>query len=137
MPRFETREGKIYEANNECDLGVSATGAAAAAVTATLPAVVGEFIFISEIQIVKYYSTAGSASATPVLVTTTNLPGSPVFTFDQSVKTLGETSVQVLRPATPIKASAVGTAVTVVCPAQADTLWRVNVKYYTLPDRTN
>jgi hypothetical protein len=62
-------------------LGVTAVGAAAAAVTLTLPAVAGLFHNISLIEIELYSTAARTGVAAPITVTTTNLPGSPAFLF--------------------------------------------------------
>jgi hypothetical protein len=62
-------------------LCVTATGISGAAVTATLPLVVGQFHYITSIRVSAYNVAARTGSATPVVVTTTNLPGTPAFTF--------------------------------------------------------
>ncbi len=111
-------------------LMVTATGAAAAAVTATLPAVAGLRHYIDGIQITRSATAALTAAAAPVVVTTTNLPGTPAFTFGSDAGGGGVDKVLMYDfGATGIAASAVNTATTVVCPAYTGVIWRVNVSY--------
>ena len=128
MPQPTTVEGKVTLL--ESDKCVTAVSGVNSAVTLTLPAVVGEFHYITAIQIVKHYNILGVDQAAPILVTTTNLPGDPVFTFEQRAASRGSDSIQTIEPTTPIKSSTVNTATTIVCPAQVETSWRVNVWYY-------
>lgn len=115
---------------NDSNLSVTATGAAAAAVTLTLPAVAAQFHRISFIEITAYTTVARVGAATPVLVTSTNLPGSNVWTF-ATAAAIGSTDVRTLTFHNPYKSSVVNTATTIVCPATASVIWRVNVMYYT------
>jgi hypothetical protein len=123
---FVTNPVQVVSAN----LGVTATGAAAAAVTATLPAVAGQFHYITGIEIVAYTTVARTGSATVVLVTSTNLPGSNVWDF-QSAAAIGTSERQVTATNSPIKSAVVNTATTIVCPATTSVIWRVNVYYFT------
>lgn len=111
-------------------LCVSTTAATGVAVTATLPAVVAQFHHITLIEIVKYFTVANAASATPLVVTTTNLPGSLAFTFGQPVGAIGITDRMIHSPESPLKSSVVNTATTIVCPATTGIIWRVNVYYF-------
>lgn len=109
----------------------STTAAAAAAVTCTLPAAgAGLFHYITRINIIKYATVATVGGVTPIVVTTTNLPGSLAWTTPtaQAVGTNYETDIQ---STSPIKSSAANVATTVVCPATTSIIWRVNVYYYT------
>lgn len=110
---------------------VSVTGAAAAAVTATLPAVAGQFHYIAFIEIVKMFTAANVASATPLVVTTTNLPGSLAFTFGQLTGVIGVIDRIVQSLDNPLKSLVANTNSTIVCPATAGIIWRVNVYYFT------
>lgn len=109
-------------------LAVTATGAAAAAVTATLPAVAGQFHYITSIQIIYYATVAVVGTATPVVVTTTNLPGSPAFTFPRAMA-IGTVNEQKFEFPISLKSSVVNTATTIVGPATTSILWRINVFY--------
>jgi hypothetical protein len=114
------------------NLAVTATGAAAAAITATLPAAgAGLFHFITAIEISMFYTAAGTAAATPILVTTTNFAAATVFSFDASAAAEGTISRYILTPFVPIQSSVANTATTIVCPASTAKIWRVNVFYYT------
>lgn len=113
-----------------CLLVQSATAATGTGVTVTLPAVAGQFHYISFIEIVKYFTVANAASATPLVVTTTNLPGSLAFTFGQPLGTIGTTDRMIHDPNSPIHSSTVNTATTIVCPATTGIIWRVNVYYF-------
>lgn len=115
------------------DKCISITGVAAAAVTATLPAVASQFHYIALIEIVKFFTAANVASATPLVVTTTNVPGALAFTFGQPLGTIGTTDVHLYVPVAPIQSSVAGTSTTIVCPATAGIIWRVNIAYYTAP----
>lgn len=113
-------------------LAVSATGASGAAVTLTLPAVAGQFHYVTMIEIVRYAAAALTGVATPLLVTTTDLSGTPVFDF-QSAGAIGTSERQLWNPSKAIKSSAVNTATTIVCPATTGVIWRVNVWYVAAP----
>ena len=112
-------------------LHVTNTAAVSTAVTATLPAVVGLRHYIDRISVVRSATAALTASATPVLVTTTNLPGLPVLTFGSDAGGIGIDTEQVLDfGGAGLAASAVSAATTVVCPAYTGVIWRVNVSYH-------
>jgi hypothetical protein len=114
------------------DKAVSITGAAGAVVTATLPAVVGQFHYITRINIIAYASAARTGAATPTVVTSTNLPGSLAWTTPtaMAIGTQYETDIQL---SGPLKSSAAGAATTIVAPASTSVIWRINVVYYTGP----
>lgn len=109
-------------------LAVTATGAAAAAVTLTLPAVAAQFHYITMIEIIRYAAAAITGVAAPLLVTTTNLPGNPVLDF-QTAGAIGTSERQLWNPSKALKSSTVNTATTIVCPATTGVIWRVNVWY--------
>ena len=116
--------------NRTSTLCVTATGAAAAAVTATLPAVTGLRHYIDNITITRSATVALTAAAAPVLVTTTNLPGTPAFTFGADVAGIGVDKIVTFDAGgTGLAASAIGTATTIVCPVYTGVIWRVNVIY--------
>lgn len=116
------------------NLCVTGTAAVNTGVTVTLPAVASQFHYISMIQIIKLYSVVGVASGAGVVITTTNLPGNPAFTTEQLASVAGTAAAVVnLFPSKSIKSSAVNTATTIVCPAQLQTIWRINVWYVAAP----
>ncbi len=121
-------------AETASNLWVSGTSAVNAALTVTLPAVSGQFHYITSIQIQKLYNVIGVASATGNIITTTNLPGNPAFTTEQLASAAGTVvTVVSLSMTSPIKSSVVNTATTIVMPQQLQTIWRANVNYYTAP----
>lgn len=110
--------------------GLSATGAAAAAVTLTIPAPgAGLFQYIDWIRIEHFASAALVAAAAPVNVTTTNLPGTPAFSFRADAAAQGTLTEKVIQNGMPMRASTANTAVTVVCPATTGVIWRVAASY--------
>lgn len=113
-------------------LGVTAVGASGAAVTLTLPAVAAQFHYITLIEIVKYAAAALTGAAAPVTVTTTNLPGSPAFTFT-TAGAIGTSERDTYASMKAIKSAVVNTATTIVCPATTGVIWRVNVWYVAAP----
>jgi hypothetical protein len=114
------------------DKAVSVTGSAGAAVTASLPAVAGQFHYITRINIIAYASAARTGAATPVVVTSTNLPGPLAWTTPtaMAIGTQYETDIQL---SGPLKSSAANVATTIVAPATTSVIWRINVVYYTGP----
>jgi hypothetical protein len=99
------------------------TAAVGVAATLTLAAVAGLRHYIDFIRIVR------SATA-PLLVTTTNLPGTPVFTFGQDVAAAGvEKEVARDFGGTGLAATSPGVATTIVCPAYTGVIWRVEASY--------
>lgn len=109
---------------------VTNTAAAGTAVTATAPAVAGLRHIIDFIQVTRCATAALTASATPVLVTTTNLPGTPAMTFGADAGGIGVDKEQKLDfGSTGLAASVLGTNTTVVCPAYTGVIWRVTVGY--------
>lgn len=106
---------------------LTATGATGAAVTLTIPAAVGVFHNISHLSIQAYSTAARTGSATPVIVTTTNLNG-VAFTF-ATAAAIGTTDFKVIESAYPVKSVLANTATTIVCPATTGVIWRVNCFY--------
>jgi hypothetical protein len=114
--------------------GGTQTGAAAAAVTLTLAApAAGLFQYITYIEITKTATALLTAAATPVLVTTTNIPGTPTIDWPADAALQGTQVVRQIAPAVPIKAVAAATAVTIVCPATTGVIWRVSAQYFIGP----
>lgn len=115
-------------------LAVTATGAAAAAVTLTLPAPgAGLRQYLTYLRITKFAAAALTAAATPVLVTTTNLPGSPVFSLPADAALQGTVFAYQEDFAYPLMANAQNTALTVVAPATTGVLWRITGGYFVAP----
>ena len=114
----------------------TATGAAAAAVTLTLAAPgAGLRHYLTYLSMVRVNGTAAAltASATPVVCTTTNLPGSLAFTRAADALAAGATDFWREDFTFPLMASAQNTATTIVCPATTGVIWRVTAGYYVAP----
>ena len=109
---------------------VTATSVSGAAVTLTLPAVAGQFHYITNLQILIYATAARVGSATPVVVTTTNINGSPAFTFETAQAIGTNTLTQGFNNGV-VKSAATGIATTIVCPIATTGIWRINVSYFT------
>ena len=113
------------------DLAVSVTAAASTALTATLPAPpAGQFHYVTGITLQRYAAAALTGAAAPVVVTTTNLPGTLAWTFDTAAA-IGTSQVQAFTFASPIKSSAAATATTFVAPLFTGAIWRITITYYT------
>ena len=127
--RASSAEYAIIATPQPAPFAVTATAAVNTAVTLTIPAAAaGLYDVFTRIHVERFFFTAGASAATPTLVTTTNLPGAPVFSFGTS-GAIGQTLEEILEPAAPIKSAAAATATTIVCPAGTDTIWRVTAHY--------
>ena len=129
LPAGTNTIGFVIEAPST--LGVNSTGAAAAAVTLTLPAPgAGLYQYVDSIEITLYNSAARTGGATPVTVTSTNLPGTPTWLFP-SAGAIGTRETYSLITDAPVRASTANTAVTIVCPAVTGGIWNVKALYRT------
>lgn len=110
---------------------VTATGAAAAAVTLTIPAPqAGLRNFITYLSINRFAAAALTAAATPVIVTTTNIPGALAFSLSADAALQGTIIPWREDFAYALGSTAAGTATTIVCPATTSVIWRVTAGYY-------
>ncbi len=122
--------GSFSSAPQPSTLCVTNTAAAAAACTLTLPLVAGQFHYLTSIKITRYATAAVTGTATPILVTSTNLPGNPVWTFARA-QAIGTTDIQDIELAgNALRSAIAATATTIVCPATTSVLWRVTATYY-------
>ena len=113
---------------------VTATGAAGSAVTVTLTAPgVGLRHYITYISINRFAAALLVAAATPVVVTTTNLPGSLAFSRPADAAAQGTLDSYREDFAFPIMSSAQNANTTIVCPATTNVIWRATVMYYVAP----
>ncbi len=123
--------GRAEVRQQPASLIVTNTAATGAAVTATLAAPgAGLFHYITRINILKYATAAVTGIATPVLVTSTNIPGPVAWTTPtaQAIGTVYETDVE---SSSSIKSTTANTATTIVAPVQTGVIWRITVYYYT------
>lgn len=108
------------------------TGATGAAVTLTLAAPgAGLFHYISSITLQRIATAVLTPAATPLVVTTTNLPGSLAFSAPADAAAQGVMHEQRFEPKEPIKSTTANTASTIVCPATTGVIWRVTATYRT------
>ena len=109
-------------------------GAAGAAVTLTLAAPgAGLRHYLTYLSVNRFAAAALTAAATPVTVTTTNLPGSLAITVPADGAALGTMDRWREDFAFPIMSNAQNTATTIVCPATTGVIWRVTAGYYVAP----
>lgn len=115
---------------------VSVTGAAGAAVTATLaaPANAGDYIFIGRLIVQRFATALLTAGAAPLVVTTTNLQGARALSFPADAALQGVVATELLELARPLRATTPGIAVTIVCPATPNVIWRVTADYFSGPE---
>jgi hypothetical protein len=112
---------------------VTTTGVAGAAVTLTLPAPgVGMRQYLTYFSLVRINGTAAAltAAAGPINITTTNLPGSLVFSIGNGAIPAGESIPLREDMAFPLAASALNTAITFVAPISTGAIWRMTAGYF-------
>jgi hypothetical protein len=113
---------------------VTNTGAAGAAVTLTLPAPgLGLRQYLTYLSVNRFATALLTAAATPVLVTTTNIPGTLVLSMPAEAAAQGSLFPWREDFAYPLMATAQNTAVTIVCPATTAVIWRVTAGYLVAP----
>lgn len=113
---------------------VTATWASWAAVTLTIPSP-GAWLrnYVTYLRIVRYAAAVLTASATPVLISTTNIPWALVFTIPADAAALGSVYNYQEDFSYPIVSSAQATATTIVCPVATWVIWRATAWYYVAP----
>lgn len=109
---------------------VSVTAAVGVAVTATLPAVVGLRHIIDFVEVTRSATAGLTPAAAPVVITSTNLPGSFALTCGQDAGGVGvDKDMLADFGGTGLAATATNTNTTIVCPAYVGVVWRINVGY--------
>ena len=122
-----------FDAALTSNLGTN-TGAAGAAVTLTLAAPgTGLRHYVTYLRILRFATAALTAAATPVIVTTTNLPGSLAFSIPAEAALQGTIFAYQEDFSFPIATSAQNTATTIVCPATTSVIWRATAGFYVAP----
>jgi len=113
---------------------VTATAAISVAATLTLPAPgAGLRQYLSSLVIGRFAGAVLTAAATPVVVTTTNLPGALAFSVPADAAAQGTIDRYREEFALPLAASAQNTAVTIVAPLTTGVIWRLTATYYVAP----
>lgn len=131
--RASISQSNVYARPIPSTIGLTATGAVNAAVTATLAAGgAGLFHYITLIELRKLYNVIGVAAGAGVIITSTNLVGTPAWTTEQEAKAAGtvEEVIKWFAHGNPIKSTNPNIATTFVAPAQLETIWRWNIQYY-------
>lgn len=111
---------------------VETLGASGGALTLTVPAGgVGLFHYFTRINIRRYAAAVLTAAATPIVCTSTNLPGTRTFKIQADAAAIGVGNPEPpLEPSNPIRSSVSNTATTIVMPAITGVLWFAEVDYY-------
>lgn len=113
---------------------VTVTAAAGAAATLTLPAPgAGLRQYLTYLRITKFASALLTAGAAPIIVTTTNLPGTPAFSLPADAAAQGTVFGYQEDFAYPLMAAAQNATVTVVMPLTTGVLWRATAGYFVAP----
>lgn len=89
--------------------------------------------YLTYLSVNRYAAAVLTASATPVIATTTNLPGTLAFTIPADAAALGTIDRWREDFAYPIASNALATATTIVCPATTGVIWRVTAGFYVAP----
>jgi hypothetical protein len=111
-------------------LGLTVTAVISTAATLTIPAPgAGLFQIVDYIEVVHFAGAVGTAAATPVLVTTTNIPGNPILSCRADAFLQGTREVHRIGGSVPFKATTANTAITVVMPLTTGVIWRANAVY--------
>lgn len=121
----------IYSKPIPNTLTLTATAALSAANTLTIPAAGnGLFQYITKIIINKYAGATLTAAAAPIIVTSTNINGTPSFNF-KTLANIGDSEEKVLDfQGNPLKSLASNTATTIVAPAFTGVLWKITAFWY-------
>jgi hypothetical protein len=109
---------------------------AAAGVIATLTIAapgLGLRHYLTYVRIAKFAAAALVAAAAPVLVTTTNIPGTLVFTMPADAQLQGTTFVYQEDFAFPVATVAQNTATVITGPVTTNVIWRITAGYFVAP----
>lgn len=113
---------------------VTATGTSGSAVTLTIPNPgAGLRNYVTYLSVNRFAAALLSAAATPVLVTTTNLPGSLVLSMPADAAAQGTLFPWREDFAYALASSAQNSTTTIVCPATTGVIWRATAGYYVAP----
>lgn len=106
--------------------GLTNTAAINLACTLTIPAAgAGMFQYIDWIRIDHFAGALLTAAAAPVIVTTTNIPGTPSINVRADAAPQGTLTPYLIQNGMPIRAIAANTAVTIVAPATTGVIWKI------------
>ena len=108
---------------------ITAALSTAATLTLTAPGA-GLRHYITGLRIERHAAALLVAGTTPVVVTTTNLPGALAFSIPMEAAAQGSVYEKVMEPARAIMASAQNTATTIVAPVTTSVIWRLSATFY-------
>jgi hypothetical protein len=112
----------------------TATGAAGAAVTLTIASPgAGLRQYLTYLSINRFAAALLTAAATPVVVTTTNIPGTLAFSLPADAAAQGTIYPWREDFAYPLMANAQASSLTIVAPATTNVIWRITAGYYVAP----
>lgn len=111
---------------------VTATVGLTAILTIANPGV-GLRNYITSISINRFAAALLVAAATPVLVTTTNIPGSLVYSFAAEALAAGALDRMREEYSRPLASTAQNAATVITCPPTTNVIWRVTAGYFVAP----
>ena len=89
--------------------------------------------YITGLRIERHAAALLTAGTTPVVVTTTNLPGALAFSIPAEAAAQGSVYEKVLDPVRAIMAATQNTATTIVAPLTTNVIWRISATFYVAP----
>ena len=111
---------------------ITAALSTAATLTLTAPGA-GLRHYITGLRIERHAAATLVAGTTPVVVTTTNLPGALAFSIPLEAAAQGSVYEKVLDPVRAIMTSAQNTATTIAAPLTSSVIWRLSATFYVAP----
>ncbi len=109
-------------------------GTVSTATTLTLASPgVGLRHYLTSIKIDRFATAALTAAATPIAITTTNIPGTLAFSFAAEGAAIGSLVSAQMHYDYPLMAAAQNTATTIVAPATTNAIWRITAGYFVAP----
>ena len=111
---------------------ITAAVSTAATLTLTAPGA-GLRHYITGLRIERHAAALLTAGTTPVVITTTNLPGALAFSIPMEAAAQGSVYEKSMEPARAIMASAQNTATTIVAPLTTSVIWRISATFYVAP----
>ena len=111
---------------------ITAALSTAANLTITAPGA-GLRHYITGLRIERHAAGLLTAGTTPVVVTTTNLPGALAFSIPMEAAAQGSVYEKSIEPARAIMASAQNTTTTIVAPLTTSVIWRISATFYVAP----
>ena len=111
---------------------ITAAVSTAATLTLTAPGA-GLRHYITGLRIERHAAALLAAGTTPVVVTTTNLPGALAFSIPMEAAAQGSVYEKSMEPARAIMASAQNIATTIVAPLTTNVIWRITATFYVAP----